>query len=247
MKSVYIKDHSINYTETDKTAKLGLCGAVSLIQDMTTEYFEVLGSNNTKMKNEYNALWVLSKTKIHFYRFPVWMEYIKEKTYTVVRKPVRIGTEILFIDKNNDILFEAKQESCVIDYTTRKLRKLESVGYPLQSEIEEEIIKEPYLKLQEQFSDEDKIGTQKVIYTHIDYSNHTNNVAYIKYILNALGSEVLDNILVTDFEIHYINESREGQCLDIYKKDKENEMEFLIKEQDREIVRASIKYKKVSI
>ena len=48
---------------------------------------------------------------------------------------------------------------------------------------------------------------------------------------------------ITDFEMHYINESKEGQILRIYKKAREQEMEFLIKEKDREIARAILKYK----
>lgn len=43
--------------------------------------------------------------------------------------------------------------------------------------------------------------------------------------------------------MHYINESKEGQILRIYKKAREQEMEFLIKEKDREIARAILKYK----
>ena len=45
--------------------------------------------------------------------------------------------------------------------------------------------------------------------------------------------------------IHYINESKEGQVLKVYKKDKNNSMEFLIKNGDDETVRASLNYVKI--
>ena len=60
-----------------------------------------------------------------------------------------------------------------------------------------------------------------------------------------MSCEFLDQCQITDFEIHYINETREGQTLKIYKKLKEQEIEFLIKEEEREIVRASLKYTKL--
>lgn len=55
----------------------------------------------------------------------------------------------------------------------------------------------------------------------------------------------LDKNQITDFEIHYLNESTEGQTLKIYKKEREQEIEFLIKEKDnnKEIARAVLKYK----
>ena len=65
---------------------------------------------------------------------------------------------------------------------------------------------------------------------------------YVRYILNSLNCEFLDSCKITDFEIHYINESKEGQKLNIYRKIKDNEIEFLIKEENREIVRANLKY-----
>lgn len=59
---------------------------------------------------------------------------------------------------------------------------------------------------------------QKVFSADIDYSRHTNNAVYVKYIANTLSCEFLDKNKITDFEIHYINESKEGQNLRVYKK-----------------------------
>ena len=38
-----------------------------------------------------------------------------------------------------------------------------------------------------------------------------NNVSYVKFIINTLSSEFIDRYQTTDFEIHYIDESKEGQ------------------------------------
>ena len=45
---------------------------------------------------------------------------------------------------------------------------------------------------------------------------------------------------ITDFEIHYINESKEGQNLRVYKKVKSNVIDFLIMKKEREIVKAKL-------
>lgn len=126
---------------------------------------------------------------------------------------------------------------------TRKIRKVETVNYPLDMETEENVIQEPYSKLNETFLEDDFVYEQKVFVADIDYSRHTNNVIYVKYIVNSLSCEFFDKNQITDFEIHYINESREGEILKIYKKEKESSIEFLIREGEKEIIRASLSYK----
>jgi len=61
--------------------------------------------------------------------------------------------------------------------------------------------------------------------------------------MNTLSNDFLDKVSITDVEMHYIAESKEGQILKIYKKELENNIiRFLIKEKEREIIRASITY-----
>ena len=79
----------------------------------------------------------------------------------------------------------------------------------------------------------------------IDFSNHVNNAVYVRDIMNSLSNDFLDKVSITDVEMHYIAESKEGQILKIYKKELENNIiRFLIKENEREIIRASISYSK---
>ena len=63
--------------------------------------------------------------------------------------------------------------------------------------------------------------------------------------MSMINSEILNNNIITDFEINYINESKEGQLLDIYRKDYENKIDFLIKFEENELVRARIKLKEL--
>ena len=197
------------------------------------------------MKNKNNAAWVVSKTKVHFNKYPTWKDVIYGRSYTTKVKPIRVEMETTFKNKHDDILFVTKQESCVIDLDTRKIKKIDTVNYPYDMEIEYNLINEPFLKLNEEFSQKNFVYSQKVFSTDIDYSRHTNNVSYVRYIVNTLSCNFLDNNQITDFEIHYINESMEGQTLKIYKKEKQNSINFLIKNEEKEVVRANLKYKRI--
>ena len=244
MENKYKRKFFIGYSNCDRKISLSLLDSFYLIQDMMTEYFGFFKSDNIILKRENNAIWVLTKTKVHFNNLPVWRDVVEGTVFTTNIKPIRIGTETQFKDKDNNILFYANQETCAIDLDNRKIKKLSTVNYPKDLEIIEGINKEKYLKLNDEFTIDDKVSEQIVNSTDIDFSHHTNNVAYIRFILNSLSSEFLDNCKVTDFEIHYINETKEGQKLEIYRKLKDTDVEFLIKENDREIVRANLKYKR---
>ncbi len=244
MKYEYKKEYQINYTELDQNLELGVFSAIILQQNMGTEYFGTLKSDNIILKNENNAIWVVSKTKVHFNKYPTWRDIVYGRTYTTKLKPIRVEMETTFTNEKGENLFVTKQESCAIDLNTRKIRKIDTVNYPKDMEIEENTLVEPFLKLNESFSENDFVYEQKIFSTDIDFSRHTNNASYVKFILNTLSCQFLDKNKVTDFEIHYINESGEGQKLKIYKKEKDNIIEFLIKEKEtnKEIVRAFLKY-----
>lgn len=242
MENEYKRKFFIGYSNCDRKVNLSVLNSLYLIQDMMTEYFGFLKSDNIILKSENNAIWVLAKTKVHFNKYPKWRDLIEGTVFTTGIKPIRVEIEAQFKDKDNNVLFYANQETCVIDLTDRKIRKINTVNYPTGVQIKEGINKEKYLRLNTEFTEADKVYEQKIHSTDIDFSYHTNNVSYVKYILNSLNSDFIDSHKITDFEIHYINESKEGQKLSIYKKIKDNEIEFLIKEENREIARANLKY-----
>lgn len=243
MNTEYESKYEISYTELNQDLELGLTNAVELVQSILTDYFISFGSDNETIKNKNNALWVLSKTKIHFDKIPKWKDFVFGKSYTTKIKPIRVEMETIFKDEKDEYLFSAKQEICPIDIDTRKIRKIDTIEYPKDMETKNAFDEEPYSKLKEEFTEDDFVYEQKIYSSDIDFSRYTNNAVYVKLISNVLSCDFLDKNQITDFEIHYINESTEGQSLKIYRKERKQEIEFLIKKDDVEIARAILKYK----
>lgn len=243
MNTEYESKYEVSYTELGQDTELGLTKSIELVQSLVTDYFASFGSDNKTVKEKDNALWVLSKTKVHFEKFPEWRDFIYGKSYTTKIKPIRVEMETIFRNEKDEYLFGAKQEICPIDVNTRKIRKVSTIHYPKDMETKEAVDTEAYSRLIEKFDEEDFVYEQKIYSSDIDFSRHTNNAVYVRLIANVLSCDFLDKNQITDFEIHYINESVEGQVLRIYKKERKQEIEFLIKENDREISRAILKYK----
>lgn len=243
MKTEYESNYTISYTEVNQELELGLTNTIGIVQSIATDYFTSFGSDNKTVKDKSNALWVLSKTKVHFNKLPKWRDFVLGKSYTTKVKPIRVEMETIFKDEKDEILFGARQEVCAIDLETRKIRKIDTIHYPKDMEIRKAVDQESYSKLNEIFTEKDFVYEQKIYSTDIDYSKHKNNASYVRFISNLLSCDFLDKNQITDFEIHYLSETIEGQILKIYKKERTQEMEFLIKENNREIIRAILKYK----
>ncbi len=245
MKNEYKNEYKVGYTTVDSNLNLSLLGCATIIQDMVTELFEYLETDNRRIKDENNAVWVLTKLKIHFEKYPIWKQNIQATSFITNKSKIRVQNNTKVEDETGSILFVAKQESCPLDLTSRRIRKIETIRFPLDLEIKKPILEEDFEKLNNDFRQENIVGTREVYYSDTDYSKHTNNVSYVRFIMNMINSEILNNNIITDFEISYINESKEGQLLDIYRKDYENKIDFLIKIEENELVRARIKLKEL--
>jgi len=247
MKRDYEKKYEIGYSETNQNLELRVYEAFNLLQNAVTEYFESFEEDNITVRKKYNAAWVVTKAKAHFNRRPVWRENIKSRTYTTKVKPIRVEVETAFKDINDEILFVVSQESCAIDLTTRKIRKLNTISYPEDMEEEKATMSSNYEKLRDEFKDEDFAYEHIVQVADVDYTRHTNNAIYVRIIMNGLSCDFFDKNRITDFEIHYINESKEGQTLKIYKKEEDNIIKFLIRNDEKEVARCSLAFEKKKI
>lgn len=248
MKYEYKKEDIISYSECDKKIRLGLVNIFNLAEDVSTEYYGTFKSDNITLRKENNAAWVYTKISIFINKIPKWGEKILCRGYTIVHTKIKTRVEIDITDSKGNMLITIVQESCPIDLDTRKIRKLETVSYPQDMENQETAIEKPFLRLTSQFEEKDYVYSQTVKACDIDYTNHTNNVMYIKYILNSFNSDFWNNKEIENFEVFYLKESKEGNKLKIYRKQiDKNTIEFLIKNEETnvEVIKALLKYHEI--
>lgn len=244
MKYYYRKEVTLHYSEIDSTAHFSLISVLNYIQNMSTEYFATMGTDNFTLSTKNNAVWVITKTKVKFLNRPVWKDDVLIRIYSVKVSSVRYNLEISFEDESGELLVIAKQEYCAMDIEKRKVRKIETINFPNDLECEEEKYPDEYLKLRDELTQDEFVCSQKVSSQDIDFSKHTNNVVYARFLMNIFSCKELEENEINEFEIHYISESKEGQNLDIYKRQiSDKEIEFLIKSEEKNITRAFIKFK----
>ncbi len=217
MRYEYSKSFDISYSRIDRWLDLSLVDAVSMAQEMNTDYFRSIDSDNVTVKTRNDALWVLAKTRLHFLKTPTWGEVVKARSHTL--KSRGFSTEIETTFTGDGLRFVARQELCVIDATKREPRRIETISYPKDMETEPETVAMRFFRLKEEFNEDSLVYTDHFRLTDIDFSNHVNNVAYVRYIANALPKEFYERNSIVDFEIQYRHECREGHELRVYCKD----------------------------
>ena len=70
----YIQELKVLASSTDYSARVGLVGAISYLQDNMCDYFKYLGADGITMIPICQAFFVITKTKIKFHDLPKWAE-----------------------------------------------------------------------------------------------------------------------------------------------------------------------------
>lgn len=247
MKYSYSKNYDTSYSFIDRSGRLGLVELMNLNQDMITEFFGSIGSDNAILRAKNNAAWIYTRTKVKMNELPFWNTKTKAVTFVSAMSPIRLEIETDLFDENENLLFAAKTEMCAIDFVERKIRKIDTLEFPKDMEVSASNITEPYAKMRTEFEPSDLIYTQKVFASDTDFTNHTNNARYVKFLMNTFDANFYEQKTITDFEIQFAKESNEGNVLDILKKESaDHEFSFSIKNGDEVVVKAVMIYNDVS-
>lgn len=215
---VFNQERKISSAFIDSTVKMGIAQSVLMVQDNLTECFNMLECDGVIYREKFNAFWVFTKTKLHFYRRPDWREEISAATFPVDNEGFRTHINTVLKDKAGKILIAANQEACVLDMEKHRPMKLANLPYPKEN-FPEAQMNEPFEKFKIDFSESDFVYEQVIRAQHIDMSHHMNNIEYIKLGLNVFTDDFLENHEAKELEVHYTGESKEGQTLKIYRKD----------------------------
>ena len=238
MSSFYFYNCHIDASMVDNHAYLRMDGIFNILQTMLTEYLKQYKADNISIKDNFNAAWLITKVLVKINKMPLWGTNITVKSYVVQKKSAKIILETIAKDKNKDVLFVAHDEMCPINLEKRRILRLTDIEFDpilLESNYLDnfEIIATDNLELSDSFN---------VKYIDIDFTNHTNNVSYIRYIINDLGLDFFEKYNITKIDVRYLAESRINDKLSILKNDNGNDVTLLIKNDDKDVFLIKIDY-----
>lgn len=243
MKNTHTEKLIVNDTEIDFDLKVPAIELMRLLEIATFNHADEMGLDHDTMIERDNAFWVISKMKMQIKGEIHSQDKLIIKTWTHTPGMIRFNRDCTLKVKNS-IKVKATAEWCCLDFETRKLRKASSIKYP-KLEMEEKVeLDLPYTNLKLEVGEADYIYSRKIRTTDIDINNHTNNLKYNIIAFDALDINELKAIDIKEYEIYFVNESKYGDEIKVYKKKIKDYIYIEGKIEDKTIFRSVIKYKK---
>ncbi|MBQ8615422.1 MAG: hypothetical protein IJ415_02530 [Clostridia bacterium] len=235
---ITIDDTNVNFESVVPVTEL-----IRFFQIATFNHSNEIGLDHVSMQEKSNAFWVITKMKVVLNDNIQVADKLLVTTWTHELGGVRALRDCL-IKKGNSIKAKATSEWCCLDFETRKLRKMNSIHYPELEMQKTNNLNTEFTNMREEVSEKDYVYTKIVRSTDVDINNHTNNLRYNFMALDAFSVEDLKSIDMKEYEIYFVNESYEGDKIDVFKKRVKNYYYVEGRIQDKTIFRAVIKYKK---
>lgn len=218
MNNTYKLDHSVKYSEADSNYNLRLDHIISHFQDITGLHSNEMGIDGKTMLEKSNAFWVLTKVKVKINTMPVFDETVEIETWPLPSKGVRFKRDYA-INKDGNRLVMCSSEWCTLDFTDRKPRRVDSVCYPHDMlHREDPSGAGEFLRVKETVAASDYNHTYRSSFVDIDTNKHTNNIAYLRMILNCFSPDEFDSIKPDEIQVAFVSQTFYGDEIRVYKK-----------------------------
>lgn len=238
---VFEQKRKVSSAFIDSTVKLGTPQAVLMVQDNLTECFGKMKCDGIVYRDEFNAFWVFTKTKLHFIKRPDWQQEISAATFPINNLGMRTHVNTILKDLDGNTLLTANQEACVLDLEKHRPLKITNLPYPKEN-FPEPVFTEPFEKFDLEMTEEDFVYEQVIRSQHIDMSHHMNNIEYVKLGMNVFSDDFIESNEPKDLEVHYTGESKEGQILRVYCKQLGGAYVIRIKESERFVFEMKVSF-----
>ena len=210
-----IKHEKLPASLCDAEVKLSAVGAFQLVEDMVTVLMGAMKIDGVTCMRQYGAMWVFVRNKIEFRQPIAWMEAYTAESYISSFSNVKLLIDTVLKKPDGTIALASRLELCAVDLETQRIRKSASVGLgddtPAEpSEIDISFSREKFLPV-ELLED---ISSRS---SDIDYCHHTNNISYIRYLVNQCSVKDLACHPIKAIEVQYVNQTHEGDKLSVYR------------------------------
>ena len=218
MQNFYKTEYTVQSTEVDSNWKMRIDHIAQLFQAITGTHSIEIGVDGPTLLEKSNAFWVLSKFKLKFNRLPVMDEALTAETWPTTVKGVRFGRDFLLC-KDDETLVMGASEWCTLDYTTKEIRRTNSVCYPTDMPHRDFLSGAgEFIRVRETVNDEDFNHTHTCRFVDIDTNKHTNNIAYLRMALNCFSPDEFEKLNLGELQISFLAQTFFGEEIKVYKK-----------------------------
>lgn len=211
----YKRNFSVQSYETDHNGLFRPVAFLNHAQEMANMHAETLGFGLDDLLSS-GVIWVLSRMHIQFRRLPVWKEKLHIETWHKGNDNLFGIRDFSVTDNTGKEIIAATSSWLIIDYTTRKLKRINSIlGSNFKSVNKRDAIQTTAEKL----SSPDNLALTSTHITSIsdlDINKHVNNARYLEWAIDSLPLSISKNLSIKEIWINFNNESFPEDKIDLF-------------------------------
>lgn len=215
------KDFSPVFGDADSDGFVGVRGYLTYFQNAVTEYMINLGLDGFTLFEKYGAAWVYAKYKLHINK-KADFHNLQTKSWIEKRRSVSSLLQNLEISRSDELYAFGKLEFCLYSFRHERLCRVSDIDFPFSATVEKAVEIAPFTRIKPNFDRGEYKYSHIVRYTDLDSNIHMNNIKYVDMLLNAFDNNFYKTHFISDFEIHYLNQSYEGEKIDVFVQNTEN-------------------------
>lgn len=210
-----IKETVIPASICDTNVKLSVKGAFDLVQDYLTEMLSELHIDGVSLRKKYGCVWIFTRNKIQIDRAPDWKEHCIVESYISSAKGAKMTVDTVLKDSEGKICVYSRVEMCAMDLATQRIKRVRDVGITADTYVEAPEREIEFSRLKHEGLKD--IAALTVQSGDIDFIQHTNNVSYVRFVMNTYTVRELNERPVREIEVRYASQTHEGDALTIRK------------------------------
>lgn len=209
---IYEKKYALNYFDFDKNYKLKPMTMMNFLQDISTIHFETRTAHISK--DILNGLWVIVEWQIYLDEMPDQVMSLTIKTEPTYFRKFIAFRNYRIEDETGRCIGSGYSKWAYINPETRKQSNLPKILNEIFM-VEENADKPDKLIFEEieaHLFEDIQITS---VYSDLDINNHVNNVTYIRWAIDSLGSEFLDQRKLCALKVSFKREVFEGEIVKV--------------------------------
>ena len=215
-KNFYQSDQVLKNYETNFKQEVKPSAILGFFQEAASENSEEAGFGYSSLA-PLGMLWVLSKIYVEVDRLPKLGEKIVVQTWPHAPNKAIFERSFLIRDEGGEAVIRAFSRWCVLRANGR-IVPASQVPRDLEDYISEKSIEFDDWAVPQAADCGEAAFSLKIANSEYDRNMHVNNIKYADYIFNCFSVEELKAKKLKSFQIHYVQQSHEGDVLRFYRK-----------------------------
>ena len=219
-----IKEGCVPASICDPSVRLSVRGMFDLVQDLLTEMLGSVELDGVSMKRRFGCVWVFTRNRIQIDSALSWKEEYIAESYISSAKGAKMTVDTVLKDTGGSIRLYSRIEMCALDLASQKIRRIRDIGVSIDGYVETPEREIEFSRMRhEGLEPSDSVQVRS---GDIDFIGHTNNVSYIRFIMNTYKVDELMERPVREIEIRYAGQTHEGDVLTVKKAEQDGREMF---------------------